>query len=160
MGRDAGSSSRRELVDSSRKLLFANISILEKQKESEVFRGDLLAETERVRDARMNFDLDTERYQSFKREQKSQRIMVSDQLKQIRQEKESCEDEIENLNQQIINTQDATAALERQQISPLKLHRKFLNEVSDAFTKIYNKPSTILETKQSSTFITESNLTL
>lgn len=62
MGRDAGSSSRRELVDSSRKLLFANISILEKQKESEVFRGDLLAETERVRDARINFDLDTERY--------------------------------------------------------------------------------------------------
>ena len=62
MGRDAGSSSRRELVDSSRKLLFANISILEKQKESEVFRGDLLAETERVRDARINFDLNTERY--------------------------------------------------------------------------------------------------
>lgn len=72
---------------------------MEKQKESEVFKGDLIAETERVRDAKMNFELDTERYQSFKKEQKSQRIMVSDQLKQIRQEKDNCEDEIEHINQ-------------------------------------------------------------
>lgn len=40
------------MIDSSRKLLFTNISIMEKRKEAEVFRSDLIAETERVREAR------------------------------------------------------------------------------------------------------------
>jgi hypothetical protein len=37
-----GSSTRRELIDSSRKLLFTNISIMNKNNEAEVIRGDLL----------------------------------------------------------------------------------------------------------------------
>jgi ferritin-like metal-binding protein YciE len=57
-----GSSSRRELVDSSRKILFTNIQIMEKKKEAEVIKGDLISETERVREARFQFDLDTERF--------------------------------------------------------------------------------------------------
>jgi hypothetical protein len=67
--RDGGSSSRRELVDSSRKILFTNISIMEKKKEAEVIKGDLIAELERVKEARFQFDLDTERFKSFKRDQ-------------------------------------------------------------------------------------------
>lgn len=65
---DQGSSSRRELVDSSRKMLFTNISIMEKKKEAEVFKSDLISETERVREARFQFDLDTERFKSFKKD--------------------------------------------------------------------------------------------
>ncbi len=57
-----GSSSRRELIDSSRKILFTNIQIMEKKKESELFHSDMLSETERVRDAKFHFELDTERF--------------------------------------------------------------------------------------------------
>lgn len=66
--RDGGSTSRQDLVDSSRKILFTNISIMGKNKEAEVFKSDLLQETERVREARFQFDLDTERFKSYKRE--------------------------------------------------------------------------------------------
>lgn len=41
---------------------------MEKEKESEVLKSDLISETERVREARYQFDLDTERFKSFKKD--------------------------------------------------------------------------------------------
>jgi hypothetical protein len=37
---------------------------------------------------------------------------------------------------------EQTQMMDTQQISPLKAHRKFLNEVSTAFEKLYDRKST------------------
>lgn len=50
---------------------------MEKKRESEVFKSDLLAETERVRDAKFHFDLDTERFMQFTKEQENMRSQVT-----------------------------------------------------------------------------------
>jgi hypothetical protein len=42
---------------------------MEKKKEAEVIKSDLIAELERVKEARFQFDLDTERFKSFRRDQ-------------------------------------------------------------------------------------------
>jgi hypothetical protein len=65
-GNGRSNSSRRELIDSSRKILFTNINILEKKREAEAIHGDLLAEVERVREAKHLFEIDTDRYIMYK----------------------------------------------------------------------------------------------
>jgi len=52
-------------VESSRKILFTNINILEKKREAEGIRADLISEMEKVRDAKFHFELDTDRYENF-----------------------------------------------------------------------------------------------
>jgi hypothetical protein len=46
---------------------------MEKKKEAEIFKSDILTETERVRDAKFHFELDTERFMQFKKEQETMR---------------------------------------------------------------------------------------
>jgi hypothetical protein len=57
---------------------------MEKKRESEVFKSDLLAETERVRDAKFHFDLDTERFMQFTKEQDTMRTQVTQELKKAK----------------------------------------------------------------------------
>jgi hypothetical protein len=68
---------------------------MEKKKEAEIFKTDLISETERVREARFQFDLDSERFESFKREQKTQRTMVTDQLRKAREKREELDSQIQ-----------------------------------------------------------------
>jgi len=115
---------------------------MEKKRESEVFKSDLLAETERVRDAKFHFELDTERFLEFKKEQDSMRTQVTQDLKLAKQEREALDQEINRLTNDIKAAKDQAIAVENQQISPLKMHRKFLNEVSHAFEQLYERKST------------------
>lgn len=57
---------------------------MEKKKESEVFKSDLLAETEKVRDAKFHFDLDTERFMQFTKEQDTMRTQTTLDLNKAR----------------------------------------------------------------------------
>lgn len=57
---------------------------MEKKKESEVFKSDLLAETEKVRDAKFHFDLDTERFMQFTKEQDTMRTQTTMDLNKAR----------------------------------------------------------------------------
>jgi glycosyltransferase involved in cell wall biosynthesis len=50
--------------------------------------------------------------------------------------------EINRLTNDIKAAKDQAIAVENQQISPLKMHRKFLNEVSHAFEQLYERKST------------------
>lgn len=112
---------------------------MEKEKESEVLKSDLITETERVREAKYQFDLDTERFNTFKKEQHKSIQEASENLKRVRVQREALDGELAQLREQIRQTEDAANALERQHIEPMKLHRKFLHEVADAFDEIYKR---------------------
>ena len=74
-------SSRQEFIDSSRKILFTNISILEKKREAETIRADALADAFRVKDAKFHFEVDTDRYENFQRDQETARLKYKDAIK-------------------------------------------------------------------------------
>ncbi len=74
---------------------------MEKKKESEVFKSDLLAETEKVRDAKFHFDLDTERFMQFTKEQDTMRTQTTMDLNKARQEREMLDKEIQQLTDEI-----------------------------------------------------------
>jgi len=86
---------------------------MEKKRESEVFKSDLLAETERVRDAKFHFELDTERFLEFKKEQDSMRTQVTQDLKLAKQEREALDQEINRLTNDIKAAKDQAIALEK-----------------------------------------------
>lgn len=50
--------------------------------------------------------------------------------------------EISRLTGEIKATKDQASAMDDDQISPMKAHRKFLNEVSNAFEQLYERKAT------------------
>jgi predicted RNase H-like nuclease (RuvC/YqgF family) len=128
--RDRSNSSRRELIESSRKILFTNISILEKKREAEVIKGDLLAEAERVRAAKFHFELDTDRYENFVRDQEGEVHRVREAVKAARARRGQLDAEIEGIGEEIGRVKEVTERVDKEQMSPMRRNKEFLDGVA------------------------------
>ena len=58
-------------------------------------------------------------------------------MKTARTDKEACDSEVIRIKNEIRSIEDQCSAIERQHISPMKLYRKFVNEISTAFEDTY-----------------------
>ena len=155
-------SSRQDFIDSSRKILFTNISILEKKREAETIRADSLADASRVRDARWHFELDTDRYENFQRDQETARLKYKDAIKMARAEREALEDQMGRLRDQITQVQEVARRVDKEQMAPMRRNQAFLQTVALAFEELYSRqptrqpvPMDEVREESGNTFITE-----
>ena len=89
--------SRSSVVHSSRKILFTNVSIMEKELAGESFREELLGEAEKVKEARWQFEVDKERYEEFRRGESKMREEVERRRDEAKERREEQEREMERI---------------------------------------------------------------
>ena len=83
-----------------------------------------------MRDAKFHFELDTDRYENFLRDQEGDMHKVREAVRAARARRGHMDAEIEGLHEEIGKVQELIQRVEKEQMSPMRRNKEFLDGVA------------------------------